>query len=301
MRRFMILAILMFAIAVVGACDQAGEYTEKKTGPDKEPAADVTAELTEIESKVWENWKKHDSSYVDGLARDDFKDVSAEGVGDKKAMKELFEDKNCELTSYKLSDASTRELAEGVVLFLSKAESDFKCGDQKGPSPTYGATLYVKNGDKWEAAYHQTTIAEEAKKEGTPSSPPAEFDPKNAEDELTAKLVEKETSLWEAWKNKDSDAFDKTFTEDSVSMGANGLTKREEILKSIKESDCEVGSYAIEGAKASEITKDVVLLNYRTKIDATCGGEKLPSGSWVSSIWVRDGEEWKSSFYMGSN
>jgi ketosteroid isomerase-like protein len=45
---------------------------------------------------------------------------------------------------------------------------------------------------------------------------------------------------------------------------------------------------------------DAALLTYKTTIDGSCGGEKVPAHSWAASLYVRDSDRWKAVFHSES-
>lgn len=42
---------------------------------------------------------------------------------------------------------------------------------------------------------------------------------------------------------------------------------------------------------------DAALITYRTTVDGTCGGHKLPAHSWAASVYVGDGDKWRGVFH----
>ena len=112
------------------------------------------------------------------------------------------------------------------------------------------------------------------------------------------KLVEMEKSLWEAWKNHDSGAFQKALIPESVNVTAIGIQGTEQAVKDAGSSDCKVNSYSLEDAKSTWVDKDTVLLTYKATEDVVCASQKLPSAVWASSLWVKKGNEWKAAFHQ---
>ena len=42
---------------------------------------------------------------------------------------------------------------------------------------------------------------------------------------------------------------------------------------------------------------DAALITYKTTVDGTCGGQKVPANSWAAGVYVRDGDKWKGAFH----
>ena len=112
------------------------------------------------------------------------------------------------------------------------------------------------------------------------------------------KLIEMEKSLWEAWKNHDSGAFQKALIPESVNVTSMGIQGTEQAVKDAGSTDCKVNSYSVEDTKSTWVGKDAVLLTYKAVQDVACASQKLPSAVWASSLWVKKGNEWKAAFHQ---
>ena len=104
-------------------------------------------------------------------------------------------------------------------------------------------------------------------------------------------LVATEKKLWEAWKNKDPKPFKATLAADSVMLGENGVSDKATAIKEITGMDCTVKSYTLSDFKLTMLSSTVALLTYKGTVDATCGGNAVPS-VWSSSIYVNRGGKW---------
>jgi hypothetical protein len=123
----------------------------------------------------------------------------------------------------------------------------------------------------------------------------------SAQEDLEAKLVTIEKSLWEAWKNKDAKPFEEHITKDSVNITAMGITSgKAALIDEITNSDCVVKSYSLSDVKLHRLGKDTALLTYRAAQDATCGGVKIPGEVAVSSTYVNEAGAWRAASYHES-
>lgn len=123
----------------------------------------------------------------------------------------------------------------------------------------------------------------------------------SAQEDLEAKLVTIEKSLWEAWKNKDAKPFEEHITKDSVNITAQGITSgKAALIKEITSSDCVVKSYSLSDVMLHQLGKDAAMLTYKAAQDATCGGEKIPSEVLVSSTYVNEAGAWRAASYHES-
>jgi len=64
--------------------------------------------------------------------------------------------------------------------------------------------------------------------------------------------------------------------------------------------DCEIKSYSLSDEQMSSLGNDAELITYKTTVDGTCGGQKVPANSWAASVYVRDGDQWKGVFHAES-
>ncbi len=56
-------------------------------------------------------------------------------------------------------------------------------------------------------------------------------------------------------------------------------------------------SSALSDEQMEPLGNDGALLTYKTTVDGTCGGQKVPANSWAAGIYVRDGDTWKGAFH----
>ena len=119
-------------------------------------------------------------------------------------------------------------------------------------------------------------------------------------DKLQADLVTKEKALWDAWGKKDGKPFEESMNPDTVGVDAvNGISiGRDTAVKQITTHNCEVKSYNLSDEKVTPIDKDAVILTYKADQDVTCGGQKMPSTVYASSIWKKQSGKWWAAFHQ---
>jgi ketosteroid isomerase-like protein len=107
-------------------------------------------------------------------------------------------------------------------------------------------------------------------------------------------LIDKEKSMWEAWKNKDMKPFHADVADDSVNLDSSSGTwiGKEEMIKGMTDHPCEVKSYSLSDEKVTPIDKDAAILTYVANQDATCNGQKVPDKVYASSVWAKRGGKW---------
>ncbi|NNE65097.1 MAG: nuclear transport factor 2 family protein [Pyrinomonadaceae bacterium] len=296
------LLVLSLAALAFAACP-AGDGGNTNTGNENagaDPAKTLAATLESTEKEAYEAWKKKDGKFFNDFLTDGFVGVGQTGRGPKDGVEKGISENPCEVESYSTSDAKARELADGVALLTMKLESIETCDGKTTPSPEWSATVYVKDGDNWKAAYHQTMPTAKAKgvyPAGAPGDKPGD----DADEELTKKLAENTKAGWDAWAKKDTSWFEENVAKEYTAITTrSGRSNREQRLKFHGSHGCEAKNISHSDHRSTKINDNVVLLTFKASFDATCDGSPVFSPVWTSSLWVKDGENWKSTFYMAT-
>ncbi len=110
-------------------------------------------------------------------------------------------------------------------------------------------------------------------------------------------LVTLEKSAYEAWKSKDAKFWETFLSDKFVGYGSSGRLDKASATKEYTGADCEIKSYALSEEQMKPLGNDAALLTYKTTVDGTCGGQKVPANSWAAGIYVREGGTWKGAFH----
>ena len=110
-------------------------------------------------------------------------------------------------------------------------------------------------------------------------------------------LVTLEKSAYEAWKSKDAKFWDTFLSDKFVGYGSSGKLDKASATKEYTGADCEIESYGLSDEQMKLLGNDAALLTYKTTVDGTCGGQKVPANSWAAGIYVRNGDTWKGAFH----
>ncbi|HQU93313.1 MAG TPA: nuclear transport factor 2 family protein [Pyrinomonadaceae bacterium] len=118
-----------------------------------QPNAALAATLIEREKFIWDAWKEHDASKVEGFLTNDASAVEMNGaILATKADIVKSWTTPCEVKDIKITNEHAVEISPGVALFLYKGTANGKCGDMP-VLPQWATTVYVKEGDIWKGAY----------------------------------------------------------------------------------------------------------------------------------------------------
>jgi len=110
-------------------------------------------------------------------------------------------------------------------------------------------------------------------------------------------LVTLEKSAYEAWKSKDAKFWDTFLSNKFVGYGSSGKLDKASATKEYTGADCDIKSYALSDEQTNPLGSEAALITYRTTVDGTCGGQKVPGNSWAASVYVGDGGKWKGVFH----
>ena len=104
-----------------------------------------------------------------------------------------------------------------------------------------------------------------------------------------------ETSAWEAYKNKQADAFKKLMSEDYCGEYSEGIKNLDREVADMAKTD--LRDYSLADMKVVFPSSDVAVITYKATIQQTSEGKDM-SGTYNSgSIWVKKGGKWLEVFH----
>ncbi len=110
-------------------------------------------------------------------------------------------------------------------------------------------------------------------------------------------LVTLEKSAYEARTSKDAKFWGTFLSDKFVGYGSSGKLDKISATREYTGADCEIQSYALSDEQMKPLGNDVALLTYKTTVDGSCGGQRLPTNSWAATIYARAGDTWKGAFH----
>jgi uncharacterized protein (TIGR02246 family) len=118
--------------------------------------------------------------------------------------------------------------------------------------------------------------------------------------DLKDDLIAIEKTAWTTWASRDGKAFGAMLTEDAVLAvaGAPVAMGRDEIMANVSSSDCQMKSFDFADVKLRQLSPDIAILTYTATQDTTCQGQKLPGTVYSTTIYVRQGGEWRTTNYQ---
>ena len=297
--------ILMAAIAAAsiscGAPANNPNSTTSATAP-KPPAAPTADDLLNLEKKANEAYIKGDSQYFQTLLSDKVVMTDGSHRMDKAEILKLISGVKCDLKEgWSMTEPHMEKINDDTYVLIYKATMDGTCTyngkTEKQPSPLRAVTVWLRNGDHWQAAFHgenlivdPKTLSQTLKKEGaqkatTKKGSAAPASPNPTPDPTTDALMSAEKAVWDAWKNKDGKTIDQLTTPDLsfVNIFGTYFTNKADAIKDWTGSTCNVKSVSLTNGVGTLISPTVGFLTVTGLADGECGGVKPPPSTPTAS------------------
>jgi len=116
---------------------------------------------------------------------------------------------------------------------------------------------------------------------------------------LEQQLISYEKSMPEAEKKRDFDFYRRTLTDDFVAVGTDAkLHSRDEILEDLRST--ELVEYRPYNVQVVQLNDGAAVVTYDVIIQMSRYDEDIPRYQHVSSIWVKQGDQWKLRFQQAT-
>jgi hypothetical protein len=107
----------------------------------------------------------------------------------------------------------------------------------------------------------------------------------------------REKSLFEAEKRHDWPAVERLLADDFLEIAADGkLYTKGDVAGYFP--DIQLHDYQQSEVRVLHASADAVLVTSTVKVDASFRGARIPSHSYVSTLWVHRGKQWKIVFHQ---
>ena len=319
MKAVFINACLALAALILAACGTSEKSTDTNTSAAAtKPAAAVTTPdaLLALEKQANAAYLTSDSKFFEGMLNEKF--VTREGGRqmDKAAVVKLVADNKCNVNDWKLEDPLTAKIDADTYLLSYRGTFDGSCIGPDGkpmkiPSPVRAATVWVRAGHAWRAAFHgQNSIfnpknppsltkavrEHESKKDGR-----ALANAKVATGPSTVAMMAVEKSVWEAWMAKDVAKLEELTTPDLSFQNIFGafFANKADTIKNWTSAYCDIKSVSVTDGEGTLLSPTIGILNRTGTAEGSCNGQKLPSVPiYGTSVYVKDGDSWKLAFSL---
>ena len=112
-----------------------------------------------------------------------------------------------------------------------------------------------------------------------------------------AEIIAKEKGAWDAFKQKDADAFKKSLAADYYGVSATGVSDTAASVAGMK--DNELTEFTLADWKMTTIDKDAVLLTYTATEKGSYKGKAVPPGPYYeASVYLNRNGQWVNVYYQ---
>jgi hypothetical protein len=111
-------------------------------------------------------------------------------------------------------------------------------------------------------------------------------------------IRELETRSWIAWKSHDAAFFKRFLSQDHVEVHPYGIVGKSAVVEGVRSPACIVQSYSLGPFAVTPVSADAILLTYRAEQNTSCGGLKVPSPVWATSLYARRAGRWTNILYQ---
>ena len=302
---------------VLVACQSPPKNLTAKTNADAQPAAaaPTAAALLALDKQANEAYLNSDPKFFEGILSDKFVMRAGGEQMDKAAVVKMISGNKCDVKEWKLEDPQMAKIDADTYVLSYKGTFDGSCTGPDGrsmklPSPIRAATVWIRSGGAWRAAFHGENLIFDLK---NPPPPTKAADKKKqtkddktggrkpAADSSTAAMMAIEKDVWEAWKAKDAKKLEELTARDLSFQNIFGIffANKADTIKDWTSTRCEVKSVSVTDGAGTLLSPTLGILNRTGTAEGTCDGQKLAAVPiYGTSVFVKDGESWKLAFSL---
>jgi hypothetical protein len=110
-----------------------------------------------------------------------------------------------------------------------------------------------------------------------------------------AAITDSEKAAWEAYKNKQADAFKTYLATDYCGVYADGIKNLDKEVADMEKS--ELRDYSLADMKVVFPSADVAVTTYKATLQGSSGGQDTSGTYNVASVWIKKGGKWLVIFH----
>ncbi|HEY3520425.1 MAG TPA: nuclear transport factor 2 family protein [Rhodanobacteraceae bacterium] len=313
--------LIVTAVVALTICGMAPISTARTSEP--AAAAPSTDTFLALEKSAEEARIRGDGKFFESLLSDKF--VKQEGgvrVGKAEVVKMISGSKCKVKTGWTMSEPLMLKITDDAYALSYVSDTQGTCTTggktEKIPSPVRAATIWVRDGKKWQVAFHgenlivdpaaqpesdkQTRSAKEGRAANAGSTvAPASFE--TTADPITGTLMAAENAVWSAWKDKDAKRLEHLTARQIAFVDIFGthFDNKADTIKDWTGPICNVKNFTLTNGAGTTVSPGVAILTLTGTANGACGGQDI-SGLKVygNSVYVKDGRTWKWVFGFNS-
>lgn len=284
-------------------------------------AAPTVDALLALDREATESYFKGEAAFFERLLSDEFVMLGPGGARmDKVAMTGMIAGVRCDVKDgWALDEPRLSPIDADTYVLSYRGTFDGTCTLEDGrtvkiPSPVRAATVWVRSGETWQAAFHgENPIFDPRATAPAPAEAVDRTEAPNtgdttasdarpaapAPDASTDAMVTIETSVWEAWKARDARVIEELTANDLafVDIFGNVTSGKAETIAFWTGHECDVQSTRVVEGAGTSLSATVGILTFKGILEGTCGGQEFPE-IYGTSVYARDGDAWKLAFTM---
>src|SRR5258706_10726524 len=183
MRRISTITLTLVSAAFLAACGglAANAQTINGNTPSNttktKPTPPTVDALVALDKQANEAFLKGDGKVYDRILSDRFVMNDGGERFNKAAVVEMMSRTKCESKSFELTEPQMASIDADTYVLIYKGTFDGSCTGPDGtsmkiPSPIRAATVWIRNGDKWQAAFHGENLIVDPKNLPKTAPPP---------------------------------------------------------------------------------------------------------------------------------
>jgi hypothetical protein len=294
--------LLTAAALVLAACAGSALANDANSAEKNALPGPTKVALVTLEKSAYQAGKSKDAKFWDTFLSDKFVGWGSSGKLDKASATKEYSGADCEIKSYALSNEQMNPLRKDAALITYKVIVNGTCGGQQITATSWAAGIYVRDGDKWKAAFHAAAPVVDPK--AVAAKPADKKEARTDEktkatdgDARTDAMLALERTVWEAWRTRDTKKIEALTARNISFIDIFGtyLATKTDALKNWSGAGCDVKSVVIADAASTMLSPTVGILTFEATADGTCYGQKV-GPIWGTSVYVKDGNAWKWTF-----
>jgi ketosteroid isomerase-like protein len=316
---------LLLVLAAAVALTACGPAKDSTVDAAKSAAAAPTADaLLALDQQATEAYVKGDGKFFENFLSDKMAMQQGGSRLSKADVVKMISGVNCEVKAgWTLTKPQLLEIDDDTYVLGYESDIQGSCTvdgkTKKIPSPVRAATVWVRNGDKWLAAFHGENLIvdptappstdkeaapeEDAKAPADTSTAAIPAPAKPAADPITEALMTAENSAWDAWMAKDAKKIEDLTAKDIAFVDIFGVysANKAAAIKAWTGSACEISSFSLTNGVGTTVSPKVAILTLTGTVNGTCGDKDI-SGLKIygNTVYVKDGSAWKWAFGFNS-
>jgi predicted ester cyclase len=253
----------------------------------------LTDRLSALEESSYAAWKSGDTTFWKTFLADNFVGWGSAGRLDGGAAVAVLSGSECQIDNYRLTDIQVTELTAHAAVLTHRTDVKGVCRGSTVAPAYYTATVFVREGTDWKAAFRAQSAIVDPIKAVRPAASVQWIDGATSTDAATQTLLGREQPMVSAWKDHDAGRMDKYFGPEMqfIDIFGDHIATRAQALKAWSGEGCDVKSFEFSGARATMFAPNFGVLTYRASYDAKCFGQDVWP-IWGTAFYVKRGDTW---------